>query len=129
MEKSKRNLTGPRYSKTLDNNTNVVMCYQQLIIDFKLFLQPLQAAEGSVLVDVLHFPERLFPIGSALRVKCEHGGVVSKLIQHCKLLLEQKHENLCIRVLQTLCKMTTSTQHAFNVQVRFLERELHQIMI
>uniref|UniRef100_A0A914YSR1 Inositol 1,4,5-trisphosphate receptor n=1 Tax=Panagrolaimus superbus TaxID=310955 RepID=A0A914YSR1_9BILA len=126
IERSRRMVGGPRYSRTVDNTTNVVMCYQQLIIDFKLFLQPLQAAEGSVLVDVLHFPERLFPLGSPLRVKCEHGGVVSKLIQHCKLLLINKHENLCVRVLQTLCKMTTSTQHAFNAQGKAVRMRLLQ---
>lgn len=97
---------------------NVVMRYQQLIEQFKLYLQPLQAAEGSVLVDILHFPERLFPRNSRLREECENGGVVSKLIQHCKLLLINKHENLCVRVLQTLCKMTTSAQHTFVNQVR-----------
>lgn len=46
--------------------------------EFKVFALPLQAAEASVLVDVLHTPERLFPVGSELREKCENGGVVAK---------------------------------------------------
>ncbi|KAK0400335.1 hypothetical protein QR680_003453 [Steinernema hermaphroditum] len=100
-----------------DNYTNVVGMYQSMVADFRSFLLPLQAAEGSVLVDVLHFPERLFPLGSDLRKQCEDGGVVAKLIQHCKLLLEKKQESLCVRVLQTLCKMATSAQHNFNDQI------------
>lgn len=48
------------------------------LIKFPGFLQPLQTAESSVLVDVLHLPERLFPIGSELRDRCENGGVCSK---------------------------------------------------
>uniref|UniRef100_A0AC34QF85 Inositol 1,4,5-trisphosphate receptor n=1 Tax=Panagrolaimus sp. JU765 TaxID=591449 RepID=A0AC34QF85_9BILA len=109
-----------------DNSTNVVMKYQQMIEQFKIFLQPLQAAEGSVLVDIFHFPERLFPIGSILRIRCENGGVVSKLIQHCKLLLISKQENLCVRVLQTLCKMTTSAQHTFDHQGKIVRKQLLQ---
>uniref|UniRef100_A0A7E4V258 Inositol 1,4,5-trisphosphate receptor n=1 Tax=Panagrellus redivivus TaxID=6233 RepID=A0A7E4V258_PANRE len=124
--RNNRMVTTQRLSKSSDNNTNVVMCYQQLILEFKAFLQPLQSAEGSVLVDVLHFPERLFPAGSKLRLQCEDGGVVSKLIQHCKLLLVNKHENLCTRVLQTLCKMTTSTQNSFNPQGKAVRKQLLQ---
>uniref|UniRef100_A0A1I7YYU4 Inositol 1,4,5-trisphosphate receptor n=1 Tax=Steinernema glaseri TaxID=37863 RepID=A0A1I7YYU4_9BILA len=107
-----------------DNYTNVVGMYQSMVSDFRNFLLPLQAAEGSVLVDVLHFPERLFPLGSDLRKQCEDGGVVAKLIQHCKLLLEKKQESLCVRVLQTLCKMATSAQHSFNEQI---ESEFYSI--
>ena len=49
-----------------------------MIGEFKYFLLPLNAAEGSVLVDVLHMPELLFPVGSHLRDQCSKGGVVSK---------------------------------------------------
>ncbi|KAI6200598.1 Inositol 1,4,5-trisphosphate receptor [Aphelenchoides besseyi] len=114
--RTNRHLNAPRYSRTVDSQNNVVTCYQQLVDELKLFLQPLQSAESSVLVDVLHLPERLFPVGSKLRDRCEHGGVCSKLIQHCKLLLVQKHENLCGRVLITLCKMATSAKHNFTLQ-------------
>ncbi|TMS38970.1 hypothetical protein L596_005581 [Steinernema carpocapsae] len=114
------------YASTGDIHTNVVGCYQGMVTDFRNFLSPLQHAEGSVLVDVLHFPERLFPLGSDLRKQCEDGGVVAKLIQHCKLLLEKKQENLCVRVLQTLCKMATSAQHHFNDQGRNVRRMLLQ---
>ncbi|KAI6214303.1 Inositol 1,4,5-trisphosphate receptor [Aphelenchoides besseyi] len=114
--RTNRHLNAPRYSRAVDSQNNVVTCYQQLVDELKLFLQPLQSAESSVLVDVLHLPERLFPVGSKLRDRCEHGGVCSKLIQHCKLLLVQKHENLCGRVLITLCKMATSAKHNFTLQ-------------
>lgn len=87
-------------------------------------LYSLVKAESSVLVDVLHHPELLFPVGSEERSKCKSGGFVSKLtpskvcsnfltnfklvcrlVKHCKVLLQDKQEDLCIRVLQTLQKM------------------------
>uniref|UniRef100_A0A915CQ64 Inositol 1,4,5-trisphosphate receptor n=1 Tax=Ditylenchus dipsaci TaxID=166011 RepID=A0A915CQ64_9BILA len=114
--RTNRSLAAPRFSYTIDSLTNVVTCYQHLVSELKFFLQPLQAAESSVLVDVLHFPESLFAQGSRLQELCEHGGVCSKLIQHCKLLLVNKHENLCGRVLMTLCKMATSAKHNFSLQ-------------
>ena len=40
--------------------------------------KPLVQAEMSVLVDVLHRPELLFPIGSEARTRCENGGFISK---------------------------------------------------
>lgn len=76
--RSSRTLNVSRFSRTVDSLNNVVMCYQQLVVELKFFLQPLQMAEGSVLVDVLHLPEKLFPVGSVLRERCEHGGVCSK---------------------------------------------------
>lgn len=39
---------------------------------------PLVNAELSVLVDVLHQPELLFPEGSDARNRCESGGFISK---------------------------------------------------
>uniref|UniRef100_A0A8C6SHD8 Inositol 1,4,5-trisphosphate receptor n=1 Tax=Neogobius melanostomus TaxID=47308 RepID=A0A8C6SHD8_9GOBI len=63
---------------------------------------PKVQAEFSVLVDVLHSPELLFP--EPARVRCESGAFMSKLINHTKTLME-KEENLCIKVLQTLREM------------------------
>ncbi|XP_038054419.1 inositol 1,4,5-trisphosphate receptor isoform X2 [Patiria miniata] len=70
-------------------------------------LRPLVQAELSVLVDVLHRPELLFPPGTEARQKCESGGFISKLIKHTEKLLEEKEEKLCIKVLQTLKEMMT----------------------
>ena len=41
-------------------------------------LKPLVQAELSVLVDVLHRPELLFPPGTEARKKCESGGFISR---------------------------------------------------
>lgn len=65
-----------------------------MIGEFKFYLLPLHAAEGSVLVDVLHTPgtkpkseskltislisEMLFPQESKLRDQCAKGGVVTR---------------------------------------------------
>ncbi|KAF7646937.1 hypothetical protein LDENG_00180360, partial [Lucifuga dentata] len=70
-------------------------------------LRPLVQAELSVLVDVLHRPELLFPENTDARRKCESGGFISKLIKHTKQLLEENEERLCIKVLQTLREMMT----------------------
>ncbi|CAH1782936.1 unnamed protein product [Owenia fusiformis] len=70
-------------------------------------LRPLVQAELSVLVDVLHRPELLFPPGTEARKKCESGGFISRLIKHTERLLEEKEEKLCIKVLQTLKEMMT----------------------
>lgn len=43
-------------------------------------LRPLVLAELSVLVDVLHKPEVLFPVGSEARKKCESGGFISRFV-------------------------------------------------
>ncbi|CAB1313636.1 unnamed protein product, partial [Coregonus sp. 'balchen'] len=59
-------------------------------------------AEFSVLVDVLHSPELLFP--EAARLRCESGAFMSKLIKHTKKLMD-KEEKLCIKILQTLREM------------------------
>uniref|UniRef100_A0A4W5QV76 Inositol 1,4,5-trisphosphate receptor n=1 Tax=Hucho hucho TaxID=62062 RepID=A0A4W5QV76_9TELE len=61
-------------------------------------LRPLVQAELSVLVDVLHRPELLFPENTDSR---------RKLIKHTKQLLEENEERLCIKVLQTLREMMT----------------------
>ncbi|PIO54640.1 hypothetical protein TELCIR_23990, partial [Teladorsagia circumcincta] len=87
-----------------------------MIGEFKFYLLPLHSAEGSVLVDVLHTPDLLFPVGSALREQCAKGAVVTKLIQHCKTLMQNKQDNLCTRVLQTLCRMCSCTKHSLSDQ-------------
>ncbi|CAI4231953.1 unnamed protein product [Auanema sp. JU1783] len=120
-------MPGPRCIITgsgRDNAANVVNCYHMMIGEFKFYLLPLNAAEGSVLVDVLHMPELLFPVGSALREQCARGGVVTKLIQHCKTLMNNKQDNLCTRVLQTLCKMCNSTSNNFTEQGHQLRSKL-----
>uniref|UniRef100_A0A674EWC2 Inositol 1,4,5-trisphosphate receptor n=1 Tax=Salmo trutta TaxID=8032 RepID=A0A674EWC2_SALTR len=63
---------------------------------------PMVQAEFSVLVDVLHSPELLFP--EAARLRCESGAFMSKLIKHTKKLMD-KEEKLCIKILQTLREM------------------------
>nr|XP_039253543.1 inositol 1,4,5-trisphosphate receptor type 1-like isoform X2 [Styela clava] len=70
-------------------------------------LRPLVQAELSVLVDILHRPELLFPMETDARKQCENGGFISKLIQHTEKLLEDREEKLCIKVLQTLREMMT----------------------
>uniref|UniRef100_A0A183CC87 Inositol 1,4,5-trisphosphate receptor n=1 Tax=Globodera pallida TaxID=36090 RepID=A0A183CC87_GLOPA len=112
--------------------TNVVCCFQLLVSELCQFLRPLQSAECSVLVDVLHFPEKLFcAFGgkgqqSQRKFLCEGEGVRAKLIQHCKLLLlEAKQEELCGRVLMTLCKMaSTSRLHLYGDQGTSVRRDL-----
>ncbi|CAJ0918564.1 unnamed protein product, partial [Mesorhabditis belari] len=107
-----------------ERNANVVNCYQMMVGEFKFYLLPLHAAEGSVLVDVLHMPQLLFPIGSTLREQCAKGRVVNKLILHCKKLMQSKQDNLCTRVLQTLCRMATAQRKDFNDQGERLRSKL-----
>ncbi|KAL3082805.1 hypothetical protein niasHS_010607 [Heterodera schachtii] len=94
--------------------TNVVCCFQLAVSELCHFLRPLQSAECSVLVDVLHFPEKLFCASTGKeqrKIFCGGEGVRAKLIQHCKLLLlEAKQEELCGRVLMTLCKMASTAR-------------------
>ncbi|XP_055999570.1 inositol 1,4,5-trisphosphate receptor type 1-like isoform X4 [Ostrea edulis] len=82
---------------------NIIEGLQDIVVLLEKQLRPLVQAELSVLVDVLHCPEALFPAGT----KCEIGGFISRLIRHTKCLLEEKEENLCIKVLQTLREMMT----------------------
>ncbi|VDO18911.1 unnamed protein product [Heligmosomoides polygyrus] len=97
-----------------------------MIGEFKFYLLPLHSAEGSVLVDVLHTPDLLFPVGSSLREQCAKGAVVTKLIQHCKTLMQNKQDNLCTRVLQTLCRMCSCTKQNFSEQGQQLRLKLLQ---
>ncbi|PVD24858.1 hypothetical protein C0Q70_15345 [Pomacea canaliculata] len=80
---------------------------QDIVATLEDQMRPLVQAELSVLVDVLHRPELLFPPGTEARKKCETGGFISRLIKHTERLLEEKEETLCVKVLQTLKEMMT----------------------
>uniref|UniRef100_A0A3Q0RP13 Inositol 1,4,5-trisphosphate receptor n=1 Tax=Amphilophus citrinellus TaxID=61819 RepID=A0A3Q0RP13_AMPCI len=84
---------------------NIIERLQDIVSALEDRLRPLVQAELSVLVDVLHRPELLFPENTEARKKCESGGFISKLIKHTKQLLEENEERLCIKVLQTLREM------------------------
>ncbi|XP_055011214.1 LOW QUALITY PROTEIN: inositol 1,4,5-trisphosphate receptor type 2 [Boleophthalmus pectinirostris] len=91
----KEPLGGPDYRNIIEKLQGVVSCLEEQF-------SPKVQAEFSVLVDVLHSPELLFP--EPARVRCESGAFMSKLIKHTKTLME-KEEKLCIKVLQTLREM------------------------
>ncbi|XP_048462422.1 inositol 1,4,5-trisphosphate receptor type 1 isoform X2 [Rhincodon typus] len=86
---------------------NIIERLQDIVSALEDRLRPLVQAELSVLVDVLHRPELLFPENTEARRKCESGGFICKLIKHTKQLLEENEEKLCIKVLQTLREMMT----------------------
>ncbi|OCT88001.1 hypothetical protein XELAEV_18016630mg [Xenopus laevis] len=97
---------GPKYkealgSPSLDYKT-IIEKLQDVVASLENQFSPMLLAEFSVLVDVLHSPERLFPDGSDARIRC--GAFMSKLINHTKKLME-KEEKLCIKILQTLREM------------------------
>uniref|UniRef100_A0A158Q836 Inositol 1,4,5-trisphosphate receptor n=1 Tax=Elaeophora elaphi TaxID=1147741 RepID=A0A158Q836_9BILA len=126
-KRAKARLHIPHCAQVTESFNDVVSCYQAMVAEFKIFALPLQAAETSVLVDVLHAPERLFAPDSDLFQKCEYGGVIAKLIQHCKSLLKHEQKALCVRVLQTLCRMASNSKYNFinqarDVRIRLLRR-------
>ncbi|XP_017575305.2 inositol 1,4,5-trisphosphate receptor type 1 isoform X2 [Pygocentrus nattereri] len=86
---------------------NIIERLQDIVSALEERLRPLVQAELSVLVDVLHRPELLFPEHTEAHRKCESGGFICKLIKHTKQLLEENEEHLCIKVLQTLREMMT----------------------
>uniref|UniRef100_W5NDZ4 Inositol 1,4,5-trisphosphate receptor n=1 Tax=Lepisosteus oculatus TaxID=7918 RepID=W5NDZ4_LEPOC len=89
-------LGGPDYK-------NIIEKLQGVVAFLEKQFQPMVQAEFSVLVDVLHSPERLFP--EEARIRCESGAFMSKrLINHTKKLMD-KEEKLCIKILQTLQEM------------------------
>uniref|UniRef100_A0A665X0A9 Inositol 1,4,5-trisphosphate receptor n=1 Tax=Echeneis naucrates TaxID=173247 RepID=A0A665X0A9_ECHNA len=92
---------------TCKDYRNIIERLQDIVSALEDRLRPLVQAELSVLVDVLHRPELLFPENTDARKKCESGGFISKLIKHTKQLLEENEERLCIKVLQTLREMMT----------------------
>ncbi|XP_040201538.1 inositol 1,4,5-trisphosphate receptor type 2 isoform X3 [Rana temporaria] len=81
---------------------NIIEKLQDVVASLEHQFSPMVLAEFSVLVDVLHSPELLFPEGSDARIRC--GAFMSKLINHTKKLME-KEEKLCIKILQTLREM------------------------
>ncbi|KAM8861047.1 inositol 1,4,5-trisphosphate-gated calcium channel ITPR2 [Synchiropus picturatus] len=91
----KEPLGGPDYKNIIEKLQGVVSCLEEQY-------RPKVQAEFSVLVDVLHSPELLFP--EAARVRCESGAFMSKLIKHTQKLMD-KEEKLCIKILQTLRQM------------------------
>ncbi|XP_028303990.1 inositol 1,4,5-trisphosphate receptor type 1 isoform X11 [Gouania willdenowi] len=99
--------SGPTTSK---DYRNIIERLQDIVSALEDRLKPLVQAELSVLVDILHRPELLFPENTDARKKCESGGFISKLIKHTKQLLEENEERLCIKVLQTLREMMTKDQ-------------------
>ncbi|XP_008294222.1 inositol 1,4,5-trisphosphate receptor type 2 [Stegastes partitus] len=91
----KEPLGAPDYKNIIEKLQGVVSCLEEQF-------SPKVQAEFSVLVDVLHSPELLFP--EAARLRCESGAFMSKLIKHTKKLMD-KEEKLCIKILQTLREM------------------------
>ncbi|XP_062245333.1 inositol 1,4,5-trisphosphate receptor type 2 [Platichthys flesus] len=81
---------------------NIIEKLQGVVSRLEEQFSPKVQAEFSVLVDVLHSPELLFP--EAARLRCESGAFMSKLIKHTKQLMD-KEEKLCIKILQTLREM------------------------
>uniref|UniRef100_A0A8C0EJU2 Inositol 1,4,5-trisphosphate receptor n=1 Tax=Bubo bubo TaxID=30461 RepID=A0A8C0EJU2_BUBBB len=98
--------SGPRFKEALGGPSwdyrNIIEKLQDIVSSLEQQFTPMMQAEFSVLVDVLHSPELLFPEGSDARVRC--GAFMSKLINHTKKLME-KEEKLCIKILQTLREM------------------------
>lgn len=58
--------------------TRAVLPFQDIVSALEDRLRPLVQAELSVLVDVLHRPELLFPENTDARRKCESGGFICK---------------------------------------------------
>uniref|UniRef100_A0A8C3HVQ6 Inositol 1,4,5-trisphosphate receptor n=1 Tax=Chrysemys picta bellii TaxID=8478 RepID=A0A8C3HVQ6_CHRPI len=107
---------------------NIIERLQDIVSALEDRLRPLVQAELSVLVDVLHRPELLFPENTDARRKCESGGFICKLIKHTKQLLEENEEKLCIKVLQTLREMMTKDrgygEKVLNLQFIILRESL-----
>ncbi|XP_033744403.1 inositol 1,4,5-trisphosphate receptor-like isoform X4 [Pecten maximus] len=99
---------------------NIIEGLQEIVDLLEDQLRPLVQAELSVLVDVLHCPEQLFPPGT----QCEIGGFISRLIKHTECLLEEKEDKLCIKVLQTLREMMTiDNEYGDKVDVKALGKK------
>ncbi|XP_078091386.1 inositol 1,4,5-trisphosphate-gated calcium channel ITPR2 isoform X4 [Mustelus asterias] len=98
----------PRYKDAASGLTldyrNIIEKLQDIVATLEQQFQPMVHAEFSLLVDVLHSPELLFPDGSEAQLGCESGAFMSKLINHSKKLMD-KEEKLCIKILQTLREM------------------------
>ena len=90
-------------------------------------------AEVSVLVDVLYRPELLFPAGPEARRKCENGGFIRRLITHTAALLEDKHDRLCVLILQTLryeyISSVASSSERGTRQIWYLPSCMHSLKV
>lgn len=64
--------------KLSQSNRSILEGLQDIVSLLSDQLKPLVQAELSVLVDVLHHPELLFPVGTESRKKCESGGFISR---------------------------------------------------
>ncbi|XP_052781889.1 inositol 1,4,5-trisphosphate receptor type 1-like isoform X2 [Mya arenaria] len=107
-------------------NRNIIEGLQGIVELLEDQLAPLVQAELSVLVDVLHQPDLLFPSGTEERKKCESGGFISRLIRHTEKLLEEKQDKLCIQVLGTLKKMM-KVENEYGEKPRKKETHLHAV--
>ncbi|ELW70354.1 Inositol 1,4,5-trisphosphate receptor type 1 [Tupaia chinensis] len=107
---------------------NIIERLQDIVSALEDRLRPLVQAELSVLVDVLHRPELLFPENTDARRKCESGGFICKLIKHTKQLLEENEEKLCIKVLQTLREMMTKDRGYGEKLILLMSRYDHSVI-
>ncbi|KAL3245175.1 hypothetical protein MRX96_018310 [Rhipicephalus microplus] len=96
-------------SRSHPSDRTVIEVLQELVLVLEEQLRPLVQSELSVLVDVLHEPQRLFPSRPQAQARC--ASFVSKLVQHTQRLLQEREEGLCVRVLQTLRQMMADTEH------------------
>lgn len=104
--------TPPRPSepRAHPGDRTVIEVLQELVLLLEEQLRPLVQSELSVLVDVLHQPQLLFPSRPQAQAKC--ASFVSKLVQHTQRLLQEREEGLCVRVLQTLRQMMSDCEHS-----------------
>lgn len=62
----------------LQSCREIIEGLQDIVAVLEDQLRPLVQAELSVLVDILHRPELLFPVEADARKQCENGGFISK---------------------------------------------------
>ena len=89
----------------VETDKTIIEGLQDIVQQLEQQLKPLVLAELSVLVDLLYRPECLFPPGIEARAKCSSGGFIFKLVSHTEKLLEEKEDQLCGKVLETLKEM------------------------
>ncbi|CAN8018160.1 unnamed protein product, partial [Ixodes persulcatus] len=82
--------TPPRPSepRAHPGDRTVIEVLQELVLLLEEQLRPLVQSELSVLVDVLHQPQLLFPSRPQAQAKC--ASFVSKLVQHTQRLLQER---------------------------------------
>uniref|UniRef100_H2YYU5 Inositol 1,4,5-trisphosphate receptor n=1 Tax=Ciona savignyi TaxID=51511 RepID=H2YYU5_CIOSA len=107
VQKLMRRFMSRRNIERAPSYRDIIECLQDSVAVLDAQLRPLVQAELSVLVDILHRPELLFPVDTDARKQCEGGGFISKLIKHTEKLLEDREDKLCVKVLQTLREMMT----------------------